>query len=1159
MAENLMVTHYRNGDEIPTGNSNAEWSKLSSGAFTVYDNDTINIDNYGYLYNWYAIDDERDICPEGWYVPSDDDYKLLEMHLGMNEVEADTTSWRGTDEGGKLKEEGLEHWDTPNTGATNESGFTGLPGGARSSNGSYFNIGDFGYYWTSSTNFSNDAWYRFIGYNQSKIARQPVAKRSGQSVRCITYESETGIILVPQEFLTIQAAIDVASDGDTILVSAGTYFEHLNFNGKNIVIEGEDKEITIIDGSQNNGYGVVHFSSGEDSTAVLSGFTLQNGYSLWGAGIRCEGNSSPTLKDLIITNNSAQGGGGMFITEYSDPTLIRVAIIDNSAYSYFGGGMYIKDNSAPKFINVTISGNSAAMYGGGMYIHDFSNPTLMGVTISSNTAVSRGGGIHISGSSINGSNLLINNNYAEGHGGGIFISAGSNINLNKSTIASNMVGESYTFGAGIYADGGTASLINSIVYYNRREGDYGINYNLNGYTMDILNEYTVSYSDIEGDANWIPEGVGNISIGPEVIDFENGDFNLQPSSPCIDSGDPASELDPDGTRADMGVYYFHQIYGCADPEACNYNPDASVDDGSCNYPDCTGVCNNGVTISNQWSDGYHYDFTYTLGELTDYEGQLLQQIAQRDIKSLIVTCQETGQIWSFDSEQIGSGNGNHNFSYLQGQYEDFPLPTRNISNGVLIGIDTYSTGNYHSLWLSVTAIDDEGSVFTHDNYVDTNPFGWYDANEITFPALYFTEVVDYANLDVLYAEGSFPVAGITYQIGGGSYSEGFVCDETCQGSLSGSDCENSITIVLHEGSNLMSFSVLPEDNSVENVLSSDNISAIAGEGEAAINTDMGWVGSLTNILYENGYWLLLNEAGMLTLTGIPIDPDQQYALHAGNNLISYPISDCGSIDEVLSDEVEECIYAIAGEGVAALNAVSGWVGSLSELCPDEGYWFVNICDEITFTFDEPTGLSRKQVQNPSPNPYSQSSQQAFYFIEAIDNIEVGDWILAYSGDKVIGARQWQGSTIDVPAMGDDGTDYTKGYMEAGMAPTFKVQRDGELIDLKGYVPAWSENRFFIISNLTQEKTLPETFSLQRAYPNPFNPTTTISFALPKYSNVLLEVYDINGRIVSTLVDNMLKDGYHSVVWNADSYSSGVYFVKMQAGDFMSIQKLLLVK
>ena len=213
MVENLRVTHYNDGSELSTGYNDMEWSKLSSGAFTIYD-DAINIENYGYLYNWYAIDDERGICPEGWYIPSDEEYKLLEMHLGMSESEADTTYWRGTDEGGKLKEEGLEHWDTPNTGATNESGFTGLPGGARDANGSYFNIGGGGYYWTSSTNFSNDAWYRLIAYNKSEISRLPVAKRSGQSVRCITYESETGMILVPQEFLTIQAAIDISSDGD---------------------------------------------------------------------------------------------------------------------------------------------------------------------------------------------------------------------------------------------------------------------------------------------------------------------------------------------------------------------------------------------------------------------------------------------------------------------------------------------------------------------------------------------------------------------------------------------------------------------------------------------------------------------------------------------------------------------------------------------------------------------------------------------------------------------------------------------------------------------------------------------------------------------------------------------------------------------------------
>ena len=94
MAENLKVTHYRNGDNIPTGYSNAEWADLGSSqsdAYAVYDDEPINAEIYGNLYNWYAADNENGICPEGWYIPSDDEFKLLEMHLGMSESEADTT------------------------------------------------------------------------------------------------------------------------------------------------------------------------------------------------------------------------------------------------------------------------------------------------------------------------------------------------------------------------------------------------------------------------------------------------------------------------------------------------------------------------------------------------------------------------------------------------------------------------------------------------------------------------------------------------------------------------------------------------------------------------------------------------------------------------------------------------------------------------------------------------------------------------------------------------------------------------------------------------------------------------------------------------------------------------------------------------------------
>ena len=123
----------------------------------------------------------------------------------------------------------------------------------------------------------------------------------------------------------------------------------------------------------------------------------------------------------------------------------------------------------------------------------------------------------------------------------------------------------------------------------------------------------------------------------------------------------------------------------------------------------------------------------------------------------------------------------------------------------------------------------------------------------------------------------------------------------------------------------------------------------------------------------------------------------------------------------------------------------------------------------------------------------------------------------------------------------------------------KILRSDELINLEGDIPSWENNQLFMVSSLTAAVALPEIFSLDRAYPNPFNPTTTLSFALPVISNVLREVYDINGRLINELINCNMDAGYHSVIWNADNNASGVYFVKMVAGDFVNTQKLMLVK
>jgi uncharacterized protein (TIGR02145 family) len=137
------------------------------------------------LYNWYAVDDSRNIAPEGWHVATDEEWKQLEMYLGMSQTEADTTGWRGADEGGKLKEAGTTHWTSPNTGATNESGFTALPGGYRGSTGDFTNVGGSALFWSSTEGSSGTAWGRYLGCYDSQVYRGSNNKRGGFSVRCV--------------------------------------------------------------------------------------------------------------------------------------------------------------------------------------------------------------------------------------------------------------------------------------------------------------------------------------------------------------------------------------------------------------------------------------------------------------------------------------------------------------------------------------------------------------------------------------------------------------------------------------------------------------------------------------------------------------------------------------------------------------------------------------------------------------------------------------------------------------------------------------------------------------------------------------------------------------------------------------------------------------
>jgi len=176
MAENLRTTKYKDGSAIPLISDDSTWDVLTSAGYCNYNNttDKKSISTYGCLYNWYAVNTGK-LAPTGWHIPTDDEWTEL-----LNYLVGDSIA------GGKLKENTTKHWESPNSGATNVSGFTALPAGYRGAYGDFYALGTGGYWWSYSGLDSSYAWYRYMGYDYENVNRgNYVGKQRGFSIRCI--------------------------------------------------------------------------------------------------------------------------------------------------------------------------------------------------------------------------------------------------------------------------------------------------------------------------------------------------------------------------------------------------------------------------------------------------------------------------------------------------------------------------------------------------------------------------------------------------------------------------------------------------------------------------------------------------------------------------------------------------------------------------------------------------------------------------------------------------------------------------------------------------------------------------------------------------------------------------------------------------------------
>ncbi len=208
MAENLRVTRYSNGDAIPTGLSNEEWEDTTDGAYAIYDHHEDNTDGinssqdmveaYGKLYNWYAVDDARGLCPTGWRVPTDDDWTELVDYVvaqgypnefdNPNGAGNAIKSCRQVDhpDGGDCATMVHPRWDFHGThSGFDEFGFSALPGGGRWVDGSFNNVGYYCYWWSSFEDDDTGVWFRLLDFDYGSVSRSYSSKGVGNSVRCV--------------------------------------------------------------------------------------------------------------------------------------------------------------------------------------------------------------------------------------------------------------------------------------------------------------------------------------------------------------------------------------------------------------------------------------------------------------------------------------------------------------------------------------------------------------------------------------------------------------------------------------------------------------------------------------------------------------------------------------------------------------------------------------------------------------------------------------------------------------------------------------------------------------------------------------------------------------------------------------------------------------